>query len=782
MARNIGTVNHGTMLGRAAVTSFVGRRRELTDAKARMVESRLVTLTGPGGVGKTRMAVELAERAQKTFSDGVYLVGLDSLESSDRVASLVADALQIPDQSNRQALDRVIDFVADKEILLVLDNCEHVLQAAAVLVDALLAAAPTCRVLATSREPLGLTGEHVCVVPPLSTPPLAGSGGGVAAPGNIEDFEAVTMLIDRARHIVPDFAVSPDNRETIAQVCARLDGIPLAIELAATRLRTLSPAQLLERLDQRFQLLNRGDRARLPRQQTLESLIDWSFELCSPAEQLLWRRLSIFPGTFDLAAAEAICGFDDLAAGEIFDLLDQLVAKSIVLTEREGEQVRYRMLMTIREYGARLLTDDAELVALRRNHRDLYLHRVVTRAEQWCGPGQAKALADTRSERPNLMVAMDWSLSTPGEHDAAARMGAKLRYHWVSGSHLSNGRQTLERILAEGKLSPVERGNASWAISWVCLIQGDHDAAAGHLQVADRIAGELRDWGMKASHQHWKGLHQLFIGQLPAAIELYRDAVAAFERDDRAGEQLLAMFQQVMAMAFNGEAEAGLAVAQEAAEIAQRHGERWNLSFVRWISGVCHWHLGDFAAAKNSALKALEIQQDFHDVLCIAHSIEVLSWVAVSTGEYARGWELAIAADSVWRGMGTSLRAFGPHIAGTSADSTDTCRAKLGLPADAVPARTEILSVAEAMAVARGTAPQRQKIDRGEGNPLTNREMEVAELVAQGLTNRQIAEKFVLSRRTVDGHVERIFTKLDFTSRAQLGAWVEGLRQSVSLA
>lgn len=779
MARGIRTVNRGTMLGRAAVTSFVGRRRELTDAKVRMVESRLVTLTGPGGVGKTRMAVELAERAQKTFTDGVYLVGLDSLESSDRVASLVADALQIPDQSNRLALDRVIDFVADKELLLVLDNCEHVLQAAAVLVDTLLAAAPTCRVLATSREPLGLTGEHVCVVPPLSTPPLAVPGNGDAAAGKIEDFEAVTMLVDRARHIVPDFAISPENREIIAQVCARLDGIPLAIELAATRLRTLSPAQLLERLDQRFQLLNRGDRARLPRQQTLESLIDWSFELCVPAEQLLWRRLSIFPGTFDLAAAEAICGFGDLDSGEIFDLLDQLVAKSIVLTEREGEQVRYRMLMTIREYGARLLTDNAELVALRRNHRDFYLHRVVTRADQWCSPGQAVALADTRSERPNLMVAMDWSLSTPGEHDAAARMGAKLRYHWVSGSHLSNGRQTLERILAEGKLSPVERGNASWAISWVCLIQGDHDAAAGHLQVADRIAGELRDGEMKASHQHWKGLHQLFIGELPAAIELYREAVAAFERDGRAGEQLLAMFQQVMAMAFNGESEAGLAVAQEAVEIAQRHGERWNLSFVRWISGVCHWHLGDFAAAKNSALQALEIQQDFHDVLCIAHSIEVLSWVAVSTGEYARGWELATAADSVWRGMGTSLRAFGPHIAGTSADSTDTCRAKLGLPTDAVPARTEILSVSEAMAVAMGTTPQRQKIDRGEDNPLTNREMEVAELVSQGLTNRQIAEKFVLSRRTVDGHVERIFTKLDFTSRAQLGAWVEGLRQSV---
>lgn len=776
MTRHIGTVNRGTMLGRAAVTSFVGRRRELTDAKARMVESRLVTLTGPGGVGKTRLAVELAERARKTFADGVHLVGLDSLESSDRVASLVADVLQIPDQSNRLALDRVVDFVADKEILLVLDNCEHVLQAAAELVDAVLAESPRCRVLATSREPLGLTGEHVCVVPPLSVPPLAGSAAGT--PENIEDFEAVTMLVDRARHIVPDFSVTPQNREVIAQVCARLDGIPLAIELAATRLRTLSPDQLLERLDHRFQLLNRGDRAMLPRQQTLAALIDWSYELCSSDEQLLWRRLSIFPGAFDLAAAEAICGCAELAEAEIFDLLDQLVAKSIVLTEREGDQIRYHMLMTIREYGARLLTDEAELLRLRRNHRDLYLRRVVARADEWCGPGQAVALADTRSERPNLMVAMDWSLNTPGEHDAAAQMAAKLRYFWVSGSFLSNGRQTLERILREGELSDLERGHASWAISWVCLIQGDHDAAAEHLKVADRIAEQLGDAEMKAQHQHWKGLHQLFTGDLSGAIGLYREAVAAHERDGRTADQLLAMFQLVMAMAFHGESAAGLEVAREAAELAVQHGERWNLSFIWWITGVCHWHLGDYAAAKQAALAALEIQHDFHDILCIAHSIEVLAWVAVSTGEYRRGWELATAADSVWRGLGTSLCAFGPHIAVTSSGSVDTCREKLGLEADAMPALREILSVPDAIAVALGTAPKGRKVARVEGNPLTNREMEVAELVAQGLTNRQIAEKFVLSRRTVDGHVERIFTKLDFTSRAQLAGWVENLRQA----
>lgn len=753
------------------------------------MESRLLTLTGPGGVGKTRLAVELAERSRKTFTDGVVQVGLDSLESGERVTSLIADMLQIPDQSNRLALDRVLDYLEGKEVLLLLDNCEHVLQATAEVVDVLLATAPRCRVLATSREPLGIAGEQICVVPPLATPPLVvktpketptcsptpEDGMSVA---EVESFEAVMMLVDRARQVVPDFAVTTENRREIAQICARLDGVPLAIELAAIRLRTLSAAQLLERLDQRFQLLNRGIRTTLPRQQTLQALIDWSFELCTPEEQCLWRRLSIFPGSFDLAAAEEVCGFGEVPAAAVFDLLDQLVAKSILLTERTEQQVRYRMLMTIREYGAELCEDAAELSSLRHRHRDLYLNRVVSRAEHWCGPGQSVALADTRHERPNLMVAMDWSLSTPGEHDAAARMANKLRYHWVSGSFLSDGRQALERTLREGELSAADRGTTSWAISWVCLIQGDHQAAADHLVVAQRIATELRDPVMQAHHDHWKGLHQLFIGRLPEAIELYRSAVAEHERGGRTAEQLLAMFQLVMALTFHGESREGLVVAGRAREIADSHGERWNLGFIRWISGVCHWHLGDYGAARQAALEALEIQYDFHDVICTAMSIELLSWVEVSTGDPERGWELATAADSVWRGMGTSLRAFGPHIAGTSARSVDRCREQLGLDAQQRPALPEILSVEEALAVALERRPAEQKVIREEGNPLTTREMEVAELIAQGMTNRQIAEQFVLSRRTVDGHVERILNKLGFNSRAQVATWLTELRNA----
>lgn len=776
MTMRTSTLPQGPLRRQTAVTSFVGRERKLVEARNQLVGSRLVTMIGPGGVGKTRLATELAERTAPAFADGVWLAGLDSLQSGDRVASIVADALQIPDQSNRMASERVSSYLADKELLLVLDNCEHVLAAAAELVVTILTTAPKVRILATSREPLGIAGEQICVVPPLSTPPL--NDGNTPAVRNIEQFESVVMLVDRARQVIPDFTITDSNRDAIAQLCVQLDGIPLAIELAATRLRTLSPRQLLQRLDRRFQLLTRGDRTSLPRQQTLQALISWSFELCTPAEQLLWRRLSIFPGAFDLEAAEEVCGFGDLSPEEIFDLLDQLVSKSILLAEYDSDEVNYRMLMTIREYGTQLPTDEEELIRLRSRHRDVYLKRVITRAEAWCGPGQAEALSATRRERPNLMVAMDWSLSTPGEHDAAAQMGSKLRYHWVSGKYLSDGRQTMERILRQGELSQQERGTASWAISWVCLIQGDHDAAAEHLEVARHIAENLGDTVMKGHYQHWKALHHLFIGDLPTSIEFYRTAIASHETEGRVADQLLAMFQLVMALAFNGEAETGLEVARKARELAEKYEERWNLSFIWWITGVCHWHLGDYAGAREAALTALEIQKDFHDLICSAMSIEVLCWTAVSTGEYERGWKLAEAADSVWRNMGTSLLAFGPHIAKVTHDTVGTCREALKLPAGKMPELSDSLTVSEAFDVALdSTSAAAGKVIHTEENPLTMREMEVAEFVAQGLTNRQIAQELVLSRRTVDGHVERILAKLGFSSRTQVVMWLEGQRQ-----
>ncbi|QGU06613.1 Putative HTH-type transcriptional regulator [Corynebacterium occultum] len=775
MSRSIGSLNRGSALGRAALTSFVGRRRELSEAKAKLVASRLVTLTGPGGVGKTRIALELADRVKKAFKDGVWLIELDSLSTGDRVASAVATTLSVPDQTNRVALDRVMDYLRDKEILLVLDNCEHVLQDAAEVADALLTAAPKIRILATSREPLHIAAEHVCVVPPLTTPPWD-----ELEAGGIEHFEAVSLLVDRARQLVPDFSVTPDNQEVIAQLCIRLDGIPLAIELAVARLRTLSPDQLLDRLDQRFQLLNRGDRAVLPRQQTLQALIDWSYGLCSKPEQLLWRRLAIFPDVFDLDAAEYVCGFGELGRGEVLDLLDQLVSKSILQTDRAANQVRYRQLMTVREYGTLLLTDDGEEHELRRRHRDHYLNRAEERVAAWWGPLQAESLNITRAERPNLIAALEWSLGSECEYDTAARLAVALRYHWIAGGFLSDGRAWLERILRQSELSLPARGNASWVAGWVALIQGDHEDAAKHLEVSLAAGQSLEDSEMAVFAQHWQALHLLFTGDLEGAIGLFTEVVADHGKHDRPADQLTAIFQLGMARSFNGQSEEGLRISVSALKISERDGERWNCAYLWWIVGLCHWQLGDFPAAREAAFRALRIQQDFQDAICTAMSIELLSWVAVSTSDFERGKELAEAAESVWQGLGTEISAFGPHIAKAAAGSAAKFQKALGAKNSPKTVGKQRLSKAEAIAVALGKKPRvTQNLDRGvENNPLTKREMEIAELVSQGLTNRQIAGKLVLSHRTVDGHVERIFTKLNFTSRVQLVTWVESLRQA----
>jgi predicted ATPase len=462
MARSSPAAN----LARPALTSFVGRRRELAEARRRMAESRLVTVTGPGGVGKTRLALELAERVGKAFRDGVWVVELATVEEGAAIASAVAAALAVADQSARPAGDKLLDHLHDRQLLLVLDNCEHLLAPVARLVADLLAAAPGLRVLATSREPLGLVGEQVYTLPPLTTPDPARKH----PPAGIVQFEAVQLLIDRARANVPDFAVTAENVEAVVQLCTRLDGIPLAIELAATRLRTLSVSQVRDRLDRRFQLLTGGDRAALPRQQTLRALIDWSYELCSEPERLLWSRLAAFPGGFDLDAAEAVCGFGDLDREDVVDVLDRLVAKSLVVTERSGETVRYGQLMTIRQYAAERLAGTGELPQLKRRQRDHYRGRAVAMVELWCGPGQADALRAMHRDHANLISVLEWSASTRGEERAGAELAALLRYHWIAGGHLADGRHWLQQLLARlGTPSP-ERGTALWVAAWVALI------------------------------------------------------------------------------------------------------------------------------------------------------------------------------------------------------------------------------------------------------------------------------------------------------------------------
>lgn len=761
-----GLLRRGTG-GASAMTSFVGRRQELTDAKARMAESRLVTLTGPGGVGKTRLALELADRSRKAFRDGVWDVGLASLEDEAGLASVMLAALSVPDQSPRPAVEKLVDFLRDREILVVLDNCEHVLQAAAELTARILQEAQGLRIIATSREPLGIAGERVCLIPPLAVP----SPSEEHTPEGLEQFEAVNLLIDRARSITPDFTVTAENAAAVIQLCNSLDGIPLAIELAAARLRSLSVTQIVERLERRFQLLTGGDRAGLPRQQTLRALVDWSYELCTPAEQLIWARLSVFPGSFDLESAENVCGFGDLDPLEVIDLLDRLVAKSIVLIQRTGEHVRYRQLMTMREYGAELLARGDGYVIFKRRQRDYYLQRSADMVAGWCGPAQARALAAMRDDHANLISALEWSVNIPEELPAAAKLASLLRYHWIAGGYLSVGRRWLERILSQpGEPSP-ERGAAQWVAAWVALIQGDREAAASYLDACQETATALDDGVLAAHVSHWRALHCYFSGNPADAVELYESAIAAHRKAGDTASALTALFQLALAQTYGSDVNIALSTCRQSLDLSNRHGERWTHAYSLWVSGLCHWRLGEHAQAKQAAMEALEIQRKFKDAICTALCIELLSWAAVSESHFETAAALGNAATGVWTGLGTTIDAFGPHLKADSIRAAEAVREHLSPRRLAeLAANHPRFTKEEAIALALGTPSAAGKPGETK-SPLTPRENEVARLVAEGLSNRAIAQALVISPRTVDGHVENILGKLGFSSRAQIAAW-----------
>lgn len=767
-------IDHQFTAGRLSMTSFIGRRHEMAEAKALMSTSRLVTLTGAGGVGKTRMAGEITQQARRAYRDGVRIVELAPLTKTASVAAVVAAALEVSDQSQRPALDRLSDFLQDKELLLVLDNCEHLLDEVSVLVHRILGQAPDVRILATSREPVGITGETLYAIPPMSTPPIDDP----VRVEQLESFEAVALFVARARNVVPGFALDEDNAPVVAQLCTQLDGMPLAIELATTRLRSLSATQLLDRLDRRFQLLTRGDRSALPRQQTLRALIDWSYELCSDSEQMLWRRLSVFPGSFDMEAAEAVCGFGELPSDDIVDLLDALVAKSILSVRRDGEVLRYHQLVTIREYGQELLADPDEVTTLRTRHLRHYVERCDAMVRNWCSPHQSRFLQAARVDRANLTSAMEWALEAPGEHATAARLASLLRYQWVSGNFITEGRALLDRVLSTSpEADPLSYASAMWVAAWVSLIQGDHDTGAGYAGRCLEIARELQDPALEAHAEHWLALHRMFSGDLVGAIELYQKVSNAHGCHGDTAAKLTALFQLGMAQALDNRLGAALETCSQVIEIAASHGELWNRAYAYWIRGICYWRLGEYTSATDAVTEALRIQRDtFQDGVCVALSLETLHWITVSTGNYDRAAELAHAVASVWSELGITVKSFGPHMHEASTLSHQRMREALGRRSTSKAKDVPRLSKTQAIDCALGV-PIQPAQGGSLKNPLTKKEMQVAGLVAQGLTNRVIAQHLVISPRTVDGHVERILAKLGFSTRSQIAAWSSVLGQ-----
>lgn len=753
----------------ADVSTFVGRRAELDDLRGRLTASRLVTLTGPGGVGKTRLALKVAHECRRAFPDGRWFVDLAHLTEPSDIAETVATAIGAIKQSNRQPLAQLRHFLRGRTALIVLDNCEHLVDACAVLTADLLRAAPRLRVLATSRQTLRVQGEHIFDVPPMPIPQPDRAEG-----ERLEAYDSVALLLARAADSSPGFAITDDNRAEVARLCARLDGIPLAIELAAARLRALSLADVLARLEQRFELLTNGGPATVPRQQTLLALIDWSYALCSSQQQLAWARLSIFVGSFDLTAAEEIVADHGLSRGDIADTLDELVRRSIVLAESSADRMRYRLLETLRAYGRRQLAASGETLRLAIAHRDYYLHCAEISEKTWYGPAQAAWLADARNDHANVRAAFEYSLGEAGEPEKALAIATGLRWFWIAGGYLTEGRRWLEAAL-KGATEPTAdiRTTALCLDAFLALLQGDVVEAGARVDEIQGLPETHRPGELRGYVAEIRGMTAMFLGQHDTAIEQFEASLADYQSAGRVAGEVSATFQLAITYLFAGRSERAMELCDRSQLLSKRTGEQWGASYTFYALAFDRWLHGDFPGALDPLRRSYAIVEEFQDNLALAHLTELAAWNAASDSRFRESAVLLGVARTVWDGLGTSMSAFGPYLAECQHRAERSTRRALGddefqTAFDEGTRQHTHRAITQALGITSDPTPPYVSTK----SLLTRREEQVARLVADGWSNRQIAVELVLSSRTVETHVQHILAKLCIDRRAQVAAWM----------
>ncbi|MBT2385989.1 AAA family ATPase [Streptomyces sp. ISL-11] len=629
----------------AELSRFIGRDGELEELAERLERSRLVTVTGVGGVGKSRVVARLAAAVQDRFFDGVWLAELSALTDPALLDHALAAALGLTDHTVRPPRACLLDHLADRRLLLVLDGCEHLVEDCAPLVRDLLRRAPGLRVLVASRRPLEIAGEQVFPLPPLPGP------------------EAAALFEDRAAAARPRSRPGPAEAGAVAELCRRLDGIPLALELAAARLGALSVGQVLERLDDRFRLLTGGVRGSLPRHQTLRTAIGWSHELCTSAERLLWARLTVFAGLFDLEAAEYVCSGPELPAEDLLDVLSELVAQSVVVREDTGLGPRYRLLDTVRMYGAGWLDALGDTERMRRRHRDWYMGLATWCELDWFGPRQTEVAARVEAELPNLRLALDYSLEASGEAHIGQYLAGSLWFCWVGCGRLAEGRHWLDRALevpADNAATEETRLKALWVVGHVAVLQGDPAGAVAALEECRDAAERTGNARALAYAEHRTGCLALVSDDMPRAEKLLRTALARYrELGELNSNVLMGQVELAMAIAFQGDPAGAVKLCEEVREVCGEHGERWALAYALYVLGFTAWSGGDPAGARVLLEECLAIDHAFHDLVGAVLAIELLALVTwEESGSEAGAVEAAVlqgAAGRLWRSVGLPL-------------------------------------------------------------------------------------------------------------------------------
>jgi predicted ATPase/class 3 adenylate cyclase/DNA-binding CsgD family transcriptional regulator len=794
----------------AQATSFVGRAIELAELRSLISGgSRLVTIAGPGGIGKSRLALQVAAQALEGTSEEVWLVELAPVAGPELVARTVAAVLQVREEPGRPMLDTLVDAAGDRCLLVVLDNAEHVLGAAAKLADALIRSCPRVRLLVTSREPLGVSGEHLFRVPPLAIPPAD-----LAAPGQLAAFESVQLFAERAALYRQGFALDTANAAAVAAVCVRLDGIPLALELAAARLGSLSVPEISSRLDQRFRLLTGGSRTALPRHQTLRALIDWSYDLLNPEEQLVLGRLSVFAGGWTLEAAEAVTATSDAGEEQVLDHLAALVDKSLVLVDEIQGSTRYRLLETVRHYAAERLArrPGSELDETRAAHRDHYLALAETASMHLRGPDEAIWLDRLEAEFDNIRAALAFSLADPDSAEPGLRLAAGLRWFCNMRGYGGEVLEALSALLErpDARTPALVRARALTASCHLLIQFGDDTAVPAMAREAIEIARLLADDTVAAdarAHLCWFMFEH---GDVPTAQAQIDEAVrlARATADPRLITWLLR--HRAVLNGEGGDLDASFADHAEALALSRATGDDYLLATTLGNLGMYEQMAGKLEAARSHLQEARALADNRGYLSLSAGFQQGLGFTSLadadprsarrhftSSLDTARITGVRLYVNAVLLGLALAASADGdPTVAATLHGFVDEqyeqagrafaalegalrdrdhahLRVALGDTAfEAAYQHGRTLSPPDGTALATaGGEPDpgvTTAVTVRAASPLSEREREIVALLAGGSTDAQIAERLLLSVNTVRSHLERIRDKTGARRRPEL--------------
>ena len=596
------------------LTTFIGRKRELAEAKRLLASARMLTLIGPGGTGKTRLALQAGADLLASFADGVWMVELAPLADPALMEQTVAYVLGLREAPGQPLIDLIAEYLQSRSLLLILDNCEHLVEACAQLADHLLRACPQLKIIASSREALGIAGETVYRVPSLSLPKSD------AAISTLMQCESVQLFMERARAAQPHFTLTDVNASSVAQICLRLDGIPLALELAAARVKMFSAEQIASRLDDRFRLLTGGSRTALPRQQTLRALIDWSYSLLTEPERILFRRLSVFIGGWPLEAAEQVCAGKGVEQLDVLDLLSRLVDKSLVITEDTAHGVRYRYLEMIRQYAREKLLESNEVEAIRDQHLTFYLQFAESGDQGLRSPRQAEWGCRLEEEHDNLRAALEWGL--PRNPDSALSIAGALPNFWAPGGYAVEGHRWIRQALARVEALPPLAGDAARqrmaaqararsGVAILIISQGDNQSGASSAEESVALYRQLEDRRGLAFALLLLAMAREFLGEGVRAETLLHEsiALARSENDAVVAAWALSNLARVTA-SVRGDFEAARHDAEESIRISREAGLHWQAAVAVQMLGTIAVYRHDYVEARARFEEVIPLLQE----------------------------------------------------------------------------------------------------------------------------------------------------------------------------